>query len=77
MKRLILGLTIPILLVGCSESSMDKVQAPRFKDNIKEYKIITDNETGCKYLIRGAGSYVSMSPLYNKDGKVEGCGKTK
>lgn len=42
-----------------------------YKSMDSNYDIVKDSETGCKYI----RSKHMLSPLYDKEGKVEGCGK--
>lgn len=46
------------------------------EDTFQEIEILTDNETGCQYIINGGSKYTSgMSPLLDEYGKPTGCRK--
>jgi len=79
MKLIIPFLIATIALVGCGKETVVTEITPsetRFNGINAEYiNIITDSETGCKYIfvVDGAGTYrtTAMSPLYKASGVVD------
>lgn len=51
-------------------SQTPKVESIKLGD--KANKVIIDDVTGCKYIVF---NNKTLTPLYNKQGKVDGCGK--
>ena len=82
MKEIVFLASIVLMLSACSSGShtdeIPTLEDVRFNGIDGEIKIITDNETGCKYLFvdDGGGNYrtTSMSPLMKNKDEVD-CGQ--
>lgn len=77
MKKLIavLGLSTALLLAGCEESAPDENLL--YLETIQEYEtdygygdVVRDPDTGCMYFESGD----SLTPYYDSDGEIAGCG---
>lgn len=77
MKKLSIALIILSIfpMSGCGIQS-ETPKDGRFGMDAEYTSIITDSETGCKYLIISKNSVMSgITPLYSENGKVDGCKK--
>lgn len=76
MKKLLLvGLT-SIMLAGCgAETSGDSGELVDIGDLGKGYNLIRDTNTGCIYIQEGMAHSYPLTPYFNEDGKVSGCGE--
>ena len=81
MKEIIFLASIVLMLSACSSGNPTEIQTledVRFNGMDGEINIITDRETGCKYLLveDGIGKYrtSSMSPLMKNKDEVD-CGQ--
>ena len=81
MKEIIFLASIVLMLSACGRGNPDEIptlEDARFNGVEGEIKIITDNETGCKYLFvdDGRGNYrtTNMSPLMKNKDEVD-CGQ--
>lgn len=78
MKKLILIIGSILFLTACStsagEAPVEKTEIPRF-DPDGRYSIVTDTETGCKYLVSGgSGKYRGgITSLLKPNGEPDGC----
>ena len=82
MKEIIFLASIVLMLSACSSGNpteIDTLENVRFNGVDGEISIITDNDTGCKYLLvdDGMGKYKtsSMSPLMKNKNEVD-CGQS-
>lgn len=84
MKRLLIGLALSIIMVGCTKTqTQENVNADysRFIKSSKEeidgksYIVAKDKNTGVEYLIVYDTNYgrtgISVTPLYNADGTLK------
>lgn len=84
MKRLLIGLALSIIMVGCTKTqTQENVNAyySRFIKSSKEeidgksYIVAKDKNTGVEYLIVYDTNYcrtgISVTPLYNADGTLK------
>lgn len=84
MKKLVIGLALAIIMVGCTKTqTQENVNADysRFiklsKEEIdsKSYIVAKDKNTGVEYLIVYDTNYsrtgISVTPLYNADGTLK------
>lgn len=84
MKKLVIGLVISIIMVGCTKTqTQENVNADysRFIKSSKEeidgksYIVAKDKNTGVEYLIVYDTNYgrtgISVTPLYNADGTLK------
>jgi hypothetical protein len=78
MKKLfILLVMLTAILVGCGIQG-ETPEDGRFGMGAENTTIITDSETGCKYLIISKSSVMSgTTPLHDANGLVEGCKNIK
>lgn len=84
MKRLTLTLAVLLVLAGCTISNQNVKEVTN--DNVRfaglngKVTIITDNETGCKYLREFAGfgnaQVLGLTVLMKADGTAD-CGDNK
>lgn len=68
---------ISVTLSACGSPSQEDVkESERFAggSSISGARIITDNETGCKYLFIKTANAGGLSPLYDDKGEII-CGK--
>lgn len=71
MKKVLLFASF-ILLAACGIEN-ERASNDRFGGTRVE--IFTDKETGCRYIMMSQSTaYNGLSPLYNKEGRVDGCG---
>lgn len=77
MKKvlIVLLLIIVLFLTGCEGYEQGEVVHSRFKviGDIEDYDVLRDVKTGCVYL-ESEYDY-TLTPLYDENGKVEGCGE--
>lgn len=78
MKRLLLlAFAIPMLAAcGAGYETNDYVEDGDFKavGDVGTYDILRDVRTGCQYL-QPHSTTASLTPYYDEDGKVKGCGE--
>lgn len=80
MKKLLLigGLTA-ILLTGCSGNAETGTQVNSNLVDVGDlgdgYDLMRDTKTGCVYIQEFLGHSHPLTPYYNEEGKVEGCGQ--
>lgn len=84
LKYMLACVGLSVILVGCSAPTQEvtevsKNNVDRFNGIDGDVEIITDSETGCKYIYvtngLGQNRTATMSPLIGSDGEVEGCKK--
>lgn len=76
-QKLLLYTLFIVILSGCgSVSETDFVINERFsgQSETSGTRIITDNETGCKYIFHKSSYSGGLSPLYDENGELY-CGK--
>lgn len=66
--------------IGRFETSEVIGRMPSVKDlpeveRTPDYRVVVDKETGCNYIHYHYSDKVAISPYYDKDGKVKGCGE--
>lgn len=80
MKKISLFVILTMAVVtGCnSQQSIEEASNPnvRFAGMIGSIRIVTDNETGCKYIREEVGASsttrsIALSPLMKSDGTVD------
>jgi uncharacterized protein YceK len=78
MKKIFIVLVLlATLLAGCTVQG-ETPKDGRFGMAADDTTIVTDGETGCKYLIISHSSVMSgVTPLYDSNGLVEGCKNIK
>lgn len=82
MKKFILSIVVLVVLAGCTINHQNVKEVKN--DNVRfaglkgEASIVTDNETGCKYLreSRGLGESIGLTILMKADGTAD-CGENK
>jgi len=85
LKYMLACVGLSVMLVGCSApqpqevTEVSKSNVDRFNGINDDIEIITDSETGCKYIYVTSGlgnsKTATVSPLFGSDGEVEGCKK--
>lgn len=72
MKKIILVLLSFVIIAGCEQSIEEpKDDNVRFSGLHGNISIVTDNETGCKYIREDFGQGVSLTALLKSDGTPE------
>lgn len=79
MKKIVIALILLVALSGCEEQTQTVIEAVdeevRFAGVGGEVTIVTDNETGCKYIREkigvGKSQAISMTALLKSDGSAE------
>ncbi len=71
MIKYILGITLAMMLVGCTEKSDDASISTSWLDSSNFY---CDKETGVEYLFIKNGYGGGLTPRYKLDGTIKSCG---
>ncbi|MEX3713399.1 DUF6440 family protein [Cytobacillus horneckiae] len=77
MKKCLNTLILMLVLSGCGLAEESKNQHEKHNDRFEGayyVKVITDTQTGCKYIYVDEANAGGLSPLYDSDGKLY-CGK--
>lgn len=78
MKKIAIALLILITLTACAATSSESSGTQdRFSANSGsgDGKVITDENTGCKYLFFKVANAGGLSPLYKSNGEID-CDKS-
>ncbi|TVY09847.1 DUF6440 family protein [Paenibacillus cremeus] len=81
-NKLLLFVSLMLLLSSCGHArAKEDVQSRFTREQVQNslidgyYYIVTDHETGCKYLMKDNKDSSGITALLDKDGKPVGCGK--
>jgi hypothetical protein len=72
MRIFSMMILITSILIGCEQEVNEPVdKSVRFSGMHGTITIVTDNETGCRYLRERYGQGVGLTPLLKSDGKPD------
>ena len=84
MKKLIIGLAVAIVMVGCAQTQRQEsvnaddsrfIKISRDYIECKDYMVVKDKDTGVEYLVVTdnftSKTGISVTPLYNADGTLK------
>jgi hypothetical protein len=78
MKKMLFVMALfSMVLSGCGYEEGEIVEDGRFKvvDEVGSYDILRDTQTGCMYFYESYSHSQILTPVYDENGEVMGCGK--